>query len=472
MNVVLISTYELGRQPFGLASPSAWLNEAGFNVVCQDLSQQRLSEPEIKTAQLIAIYVPMHTATRMAVAVTNKVKEINPSAHLCFFGLYAPMNEDYLKSLGGHTVLGGEFEDSLVSLAKRLQGASPSAQDAVQAEPVVSVEKLKFVTPKRDDLPALSKYAHVLVDENTELVAGYTETTRGCKHLCRHCPIVPVYNGRFTIVQKDVVLDDIAQQVQAGAQHITFGDPDFLNGPTHGMKIVKEFHQRFPNITYDATIKVEHLYKYKEHLPTLKETGCLFITTAVEGISPEILEILDKGHTKEEFIDVIHTLNDVGLTMNPTFVTFTPWTTSKDYLDLLNFLLEYDLVNHVSPIQYAIRLLIPKGSRLMELESTQNIVGEYDQESLAFPWEHPDPKMDELYHKVFDIIQKADDNAPRKDIFMSVWALASETHQKNVLASMEDTLNKKLADAKPTPQMSEPWYCCAEPSEEQFSSVV
>lgn len=109
MNVVLISTYELGRQPFGLASPAAWLRRAGAEVACLDLSREDFREAPIRDADLVAFYVPMHTATRLAIPLIETVRRLNPRAHICFYGLYAPMNADYLRSLGVHTILGGEF---------------------------------------------------------------------------------------------------------------------------------------------------------------------------------------------------------------------------------------------------------------------------------------------------------------------------------------------------------------------------
>src|SRR5215472_7372970 len=96
VNVVLISTYELGRQPFGLASPAAWLRRAGSTVTCLDLSREALPPDTIERADFIAFYLPMHTATRLAVQVLPAVRQLNPRAHLCFYGLYAPVNEDYL----------------------------------------------------------------------------------------------------------------------------------------------------------------------------------------------------------------------------------------------------------------------------------------------------------------------------------------------------------------------------------------
>src|SRR5215213_9166400 len=134
LRVVLISTYELGHQPFGLASPAAWLREAGARVSCLDLSVERLDEVAIAEADLVAFYVPMHTATRLAASFVERVKRINPDAHLCFYGLYAPVNEEYLRELGAGTILGGEFEEGLVALVERL-AANEMRRSPLQAQP-------------------------------------------------------------------------------------------------------------------------------------------------------------------------------------------------------------------------------------------------------------------------------------------------------------------------------------------------
>jgi len=128
VNVVLISTYELGRQPFGLASPAAWLRERGASVTCLDLSREAFREAPVRAADLVAFYVPMHTATRLAVQLIEPVRRLNPSVHVCFYGLYAPMNESYLRELGVETILGGEFEEGLSNLIERLPAASSNAE--------------------------------------------------------------------------------------------------------------------------------------------------------------------------------------------------------------------------------------------------------------------------------------------------------------------------------------------------------
>ena len=205
VKIVLLSTYELGRQPFGLASPAAWLRKRGYHVSCFDLSRQALDDAAARAADLIAICLPMHTATRLASRLIPSLRESNPLAHFCCYGLYAPMNEEYLRSLGIGTILGGEFEAGLVRLAERL--ASGDADGAApQSEPIISLERLAFEVPDRAGLPPISNYANLVIPGDGYRIVGSTEASRGCKHLCRHCPIVPVYNGIFRIVQRDVVM--------------------------------------------------------------------------------------------------------------------------------------------------------------------------------------------------------------------------------------------------------------------------
>jgi len=451
--VVLISTYELGRQPFGLASPAVWLRQAGASVTSLDLAVQCLDEEAIRGADLIAFYVPMHTATRLASTLIPRIRALNSCAHLCFYGLYAPMNESYLRSLGAKTILGGEFEAGLVSLLARLPGG---ANAAAQSEPVISLARQKFLVPDRGDLVSLSRYASLILNGEKRTV-GYTEASRGCKHVCRHCPIVPVYDGQFRIVQRDVVLEDIRRQVTAGAEHITFGDPDFFNGIGHSLAIVRSLHEEFPRLTYDATIKVSHLLEHARHLPALQDTGCLFVTSAVESLDDRVLAILDKGHTRKDFEDVVRLFREVGLPLAPTFVPFTPWISLEGYLDLLAALAELDLVEHVAPIQLAIRLLIPAGSRLLDLQEVRELAAGFDEALLSHRWRHPDPRVDRLQAETQEVVRQEEAaGGSRREIFGKVWLLAEHAAGKPCRPLVE---TPRGPARRPIPFMTEPWFC-------------
>ncbi len=491
VKAVLISTYEMGRQPFGLASPAAWLRRAGAEVTCLDLSRQPLDEAAVRAADLVAFYVPMHTATRLAAKLIEPVRLLNPSAHLCFYGLYAPVNETYLRKLGVHTILGGEFEAGLLAWVERLRtggppcpppsvgrqtetghGRSPLRETATQQpEPTVSLARQQFAVPDRAGLPRLAHYAHVVMPGGEHRTAGYTEASRGCKHLCRHCPIVPVYHGVFRIVQPDVVLADIRQQVQAGAQHITFGDPDFFNGPLHAIEIVRTLNRNFPQLTYDVTIKVEHLLKHTHYLRTLRETGCLFVVSAVESVDDAVLRRLDKGHTRADFLRLVKLMRIEGPPLQPTFVPFTPWTTLEGYLDLLRVLAENELIEAVAPIQLAIRLLIPAGSRLLELDEVRSLVAPFDEAALVYPWKHADPRVDALCDEIQEIVRAGDKlKRSREKTFARIWeatanaagCLASESNrhagEEKSIASQIAAM-PVLASRAAIPYLNEPWYC-------------
>ncbi|HEX5482696.1 MAG TPA: CUAEP/CCAEP-tail radical SAM protein [Terriglobia bacterium] len=470
MNVLLISTYELGRQPFGLASPAAWLRAAGISVTCLDLSREPLGESAVRQAEFIAFYIPMHTATRLAVRVLPQVRRLNPNAHLCFYGLYAPVNEDYLRGLGAGTILGGEFEEALLEAVRRESERrlapgrgendgtkAPQPRTGGARQPKPALPRLEFIAPDRSGLPPLSRYARLEHPDGTGRVTGYTEASRGCKHLCRHCPVVPVYQGRFRIVQPQVVLEDVRRQVAAGAQHITFGDPDFFNGIRHALAIVTALHGEHPALTYDVTIKVEHLLKHAAHLSTLRETGCLFVTTAVESLDDRILERLQKGHTRADFLRVADLFRKGGLHLSPTLVAFTPWVSLGGYCEMLDEIEALGLVENLAPVQLGIRLLIPAGSRLLELEDVQRLVGEFNEAELVYPWKHPDPRVDELYAKVQDTIQLGIQNKePRRAIFSSVREAARKMAG---LSATRFSALPILASRASIPYLTEPWYC-------------
>lgn len=443
MKIVLISTYDLGHQPFGLASAQAWLKRGGADVACLDLAVSPFDETVVEAAGAVAFFVPMHTATRLAIPVIERVRRINPGARLAAFGLYAPLNRELLRSAGVETIIGGEFEGALVRWARGEQSSG------------VALEKLVFITPERTGMAPLDAYAH-LVDGGEKRTAGYTEASRGCKHLCRHCPVVPVYQGQFRAISRDVVLADIRQQVAAGATHITFGDPDFFNGPSHAMRIVNAIHAEFPALSYDATIKIEHLKRHRDLLPHLRGTGCLFVTSAVESVDDHVLERLQKHHTRRDFLDVAEWMRTAGLALQPTFIAFTPWTTIESYRDMLRVLADLNLVDQTAPVQLALRLLVTRGSLLLQLEDIRARLAPFDPQALVYPWKHAEPRMDALAARLFQLVDGMQKQGrPRTEIFAAIW---------NCVDAGPLPARLELSPSADVPHLDEPWYCCAEPT--------
>ena len=450
--LLLVSTYDLGRQPFGIASPLAWLRRAGVDAHAVDLSRDRLQPAAVTAADVVAFYLPMHTATRLALPVIDRVRAINPQATICAYGLYAQLNEALLREHGVSVILGPEAEEDLVGLTVR--GAVPATHAGSQDPALRTLPRLKFIQPDRTGLPSLDRYASLQMPDGSRKVVGATDATRGCKHRCRHCPIVPVYNGQFRVVPVDVVMADVRAQVEQGATHITFGDPDFFNGPTHARKVIEALHREWPTLTYDVIIKIEHLLAEHELLPLLASTGCLFVTSAVESVDDEVLAKLEKGHTRADFITAAARCRSAGLTLIPTFVAFTPWTTIDGYRDLLDVIDDLDLVEHVAPVQWSIRLLVTWRSRLLELPEIAERVGSFDPQTLTYPWTHTDARVDDLQRSIMTLAGVRTTQS-RREMFERAKALAHFTATDHLIIGSIDSPAPRTS----VPYLNEPWYC-------------
>ena len=454
-SILLISCYELGHQPLGIALPFGFLRRAGFAPDALDIAVEEFDGDKVARARFIAISVPMHTAMRLGVRVAERVREINPSVHICFYGLYAALNSDYLLDHGGDSCIGGEYETPLVALVESIEDGSSRGVEAViqRGRPAgPHLQRLEFTAPDRSLLPMLDQYAQL--DENGSCrPAGYVEASRGCLHLCTHCPIPPVYGGRFFIVPPDVVLADIRQQVKAGATHITFGDPDFLNGPKHSLRVVRDMHAEFPELTFDFTAKIEHLLTRGEDLPEFAKLGCLFIISAVESLSDRVLKILDKQHTREEVVAALDVCRDAGIPIRPTWVAFTPWTTLDDYLEVLAFVEANGLIDQIDPVQYTIRLLIPPGSWLENHAETLPHRGPLAEAAFTYRWTHPDPQMDRLHKEVSQLVERdAQAEEDSAATFYRIWELASGQQPAAAARALP-------ADRERTPRLTESWFC-------------
>ncbi|HEU5262161.1 MAG TPA: CUAEP/CCAEP-tail radical SAM protein [Gemmatimonadales bacterium] len=451
--VLLVSCYELGHQPLGLAWPKAFLEEAGYAPDTIDLAVEPLDEAKARRARFVGIAVPMHTALRLGVRAAERIRRVSPGCRIVFHGLYALLNADYLLEDLADAVLGGEAEGELVALARRLEAG---AALAAGPRPHAALERLHFPLPSRAGLAALTRYVS-LAHAGRLVPAGYVEASRGCLHQCLHCPIPSVYGGRFFVIPGEVVLGDIRRLIAAGAGHITFGDPDFLNGPRHSLRLVRALHEEFPEVSYDFTAKVEHILEHRALFPEFAATGCLFVVAAVESLSDLVLTNLEKGHTRADVAVALDVVRRAGITLRPSFVPFAPWATLADYLDILDFVEGEGLIDQVDPVQYTIRLLIPPGSLLLSRPAIRPFLGPLDRAGLSYRWTHPDPRMDELQREVSGLVaERARMGEDPAATFYHLRARAA-AHAGNPLGVGAVRLPPPK---RPIPaRLTEPWFC-------------
>ena len=435
------------------------LQQAGYAPATVDTAVETLTEVAISRARLVAISVPMHTALRLGQQVALRVRSINPSASICFYGLYALLNADYLLLDTIDAAIGGEYEGPFLNYVAAVeQGKTESIAGVTtrQSKSGPWIKRTSFVAPVRLDLPSPDHYAR-LETNGVASLAGYTETTRGCKHTCLHCPITPIYHGRFFAVPVEIVLADIRTQVRQGVGHITFGDPDFFNGPGHAMRITRTLHEEFPDITFDATIKIEHLLKHRHLPPELKSLGCAFIVSAMESLNDNVLRHLDKGHTSADVAEAIELMAQMGIPLRPSLMPFSPWETLESYFTLLNFFEERRLIEQIDPVHFSIRLLVPPGSALLDTVDSPQWLGELDSAAFTYRWRHSDSRMDALYEKVAALVERAERaKASPIETFLHIKAMALAISGKDV-----DVVEavQEYGSPRILPHLTESWFC-------------
>jgi radical SAM superfamily enzyme YgiQ (UPF0313 family) len=452
-DVVLVSCYELGHEPLGATVPAGVLHRAGIPARILDVAVEEFDPAAIAAARLVAISTPMHTALRLGVRVAERVREINPSAHVCFYGLYAGLHASRLSPRLADTCLGAEGEADLVDLARAIHAhpdrpprevvvARERASTARPRERALDLTPRRAVTGRRDRYVRL---AHAGALHET----GYVATTRGCKHLCRHCPLPAAYHGRFYALPLARILEDIDFVVARGARHITFADADFLNGPTHALRVARELHRRHAGLSFDYTAKIEHLRRHPRVVDELHDLGSLFVVSAVESFNDVVLDHLHKGHARADALDVIRRFRARALTLRPSLVPFTPWETRASLADLFDVVEAEDLVDSIDAVQYSIRLLLPEGSLLLGDESLEPWLGDFDPAKLSYTWAHPDPAMDELQGVLAAMALEAAGTGDAPAAFARMREAVSPGRSARPAA----------APRGPRPRLTEDWFC-------------
>jgi hypothetical protein len=422
-----------------------------------DVAVDPIRSSDVDWAERVAFSVPMHTAMRLALQVAESVQARRPELPRCFFGLYAAVSRDLTVRSSADAAIAGEYESGLVAWV-----------DGNDAGPPIQLARGTALLPARHLLPTLDRYTRLAIDGEERLV-GSVEASRGCSHRCRHCPVPVVYDGRVRPVDEATVVADVDQLVAAGVRHVTFADPDFLNTPLHSRRVVQAIHQRHPGLTFDCTVKVEHVLRHPDVWSEFADAGCSFIVSAFESVSDVILNYFDKGHSVDDASQAVILLREFGIEVRPSWLPFTPWTTIDGLVDLLDFVIAHDLVGNVDPVQYTVRLLLPEGSLLLDRPEMTPYLGHYDVERLGWTWSHPDEAVDELQRELATLVE-------------------ARIEQEGVLTfgEIDALIRSQASTPRPRPdlgersrgplgqraRLTESWFCCSEPTTAQLEPLV
>ena len=466
-HALLISLYDLGHQPYELLQLDAALTKAGAESSIIDLSITDVSilntyENEVTHA---VIAVPMHTAARLSLSVMDLISRWKVVPNITLMGHYAEALSSFTLPKEVRTFAAGEAIDRIVDSI--LGDDAPTVTAGEESTPThinttrTSLRLKGIDAPlNRQKLPPLSKYTSYINGETME-IAGYVEASRGCLHLCTHCPVAATYKGRIRINSETSVLREIENLHAMGARHITFGDPDFFNAPIHSIKVLEEASKSLPDLTFDATIKVSHILKYKELVPRLSQNNTSFIVSAFEHTSAAVLEALEKGHSVSDMVEALNIVRSTGIEIRPSLLPFTPWTTLDSLVELLDFVADNDLIESIDPVMYSIRLLVPSSS--ITFNRYPELFTEGEDRGLNLEWKSQSPVLDELQLEISNIAEASQtlSNLHTFEKIYSVVSSAAKRPPRSIFFNSERNV----------PRLTESWYCCAEPTTSMTSAV-
>lgn len=411
LKVLLVSNFEGGYQPISIATTYSALKENGFNVRILDTYVDGIRENLLEDADLVAISIPLFDALFSGIEIAKRVKTINKDAHITFFGQYASINATRLSPKYSNTSIIGEWEEIIVELANKLEQDKNALFQAVLSKQESdccnnSEGNGKCYLPDRTILPALYKYPQEQIDKlcGSKQIIGGTEIARGCHHKCLYCSVYAAYQGRVNMIPEDIVILDVENMIKQGMTHLTFMDADFFNSKFHGIRIIRKLNEKFPNLTYDFTTRVDHINEHKDIISEMAGLGVKFITTAIEFPCKEVVDEIAKEITMEDIESALAFLLETKIKINPTFIMFNPWIKLEDLIEFKKFVNKNNLNDIIDPIQYETRLHIYKGSPLLKQKSIQDL--ELIEHEFNYEWKHPDSRVDEVYDRMVTPVEE------------------------------------------------------------------
>lgn len=449
MRVLVLSLYDLGRPPLEALALAEQIRRAGqtdYQVDVVDLAVESWPTDFVAAADVVVLPVPMHTAARMAVEASARIRSGGSGARIACFGLYA-----HLAGGGLDEAVDASFGPQHVHAVFEwlaLQPTRVSVPFRASDVPFDSSSSSVNVSPDR--------YAHLAIGIERR-VAGALSASSGCLHRCTHCPVPVAFDGRIKLASVDSVLASARLQIDGGAEHLSFVDPDFLNAPSHARRVVHALRRAHPTVTFDCTVKVEHILRHSEIWPEFAAAGCLFVVSALESVDDEVLRILDKGHTAAQGERAVDVLRSAGIEIRPSLLPFTPWTTVQGVAELFAFAERCDLIDSIDPVQFSIRLLVPQGSLLARHAAMLPYRGAYDLAAMTYRWISAHPGVDALQVRLAAI---ADDGAsggePPRQTYARMRAVVAEAlgPDQTILAA---SIGYGATEARP--KMTEPWFC-------------
>ncbi len=301
--------------------------------------------------ELVLITVPFPGAFYGALRVGKMIKSINPSTKIALGGGYIStelreLSEprifdycDYLMLDDGHTPIDSMIkhisnpDQPLLRTFLLENGAVAYKSDSS----LVDLPFKQWPNPTFEDLPnhlyfGLTEMANPMHRLWSSYRWNKLMLAHGCYwHKCRFCDTSLDYVAKFHPGEASRIVDimeqTIAETGQSGFHFVDEAAPPAMLG-----KLAEELNRRKLGVTWWGNIRFEKIFT--PSLTTLlAESGCISVTGGLEGVTPRMLTVLDKGITLPDAIRSLAAFADSGIMVHSYLMYGIPGQTAQDIVD-------------------------------------------------------------------------------------------------------------------------------------------
>jgi anaerobic magnesium-protoporphyrin IX monomethyl ester cyclase len=260
----------------------------------------------------------------------------------------------------------GEGEQTLAEIVLRLKERRPSEDCAgacfrvdgkIRKNPARSVVRdlERLGNPDRAVLP--TEY-NILLGQKVHSVM----TARGCTAFCTFCEMGRVKPGEMRVRSIAHVLDEVeALMREDGATYILFSDDSFEDGdPVPGKRfdsLCEAIRERDLNFRFFLMCKANAITEESRRtLRDLKTTGLDMMFIGIESGNDADLKLYGKSARKQDNVQALEILADLGISVHPGFIMFNPYSTFVRLRENVEFLRTFGLLCSTSLVATRFRL--------------------------------------------------------------------------------------------------------------------
>ncbi len=164
------------------------------------------------------------------------------------------------------------------------------------------------------------------------------ETSRGCPHNCTFCSNPIIHKRKWRSLNVDNIIRRINYlQDKFNLDGIVFQEDNFFVDPQR----IKKFCEKvsFSSIGWKANCRIKYLLdKDQSFLKMLENAGCKMLQFGVESGSDRILNLLNKGITTEDILDINTKLAKANISCRYNFIIEIPTETEEEIQRTLKFI--------------------------------------------------------------------------------------------------------------------------------------